>query len=148
MYHCGLEEEDGSAGSGTVWVHWCHGDNGVMGSGMMVMWARGRRRSTMLRARERHGVHIVTGSERTTLLCVREWRRGLRDGACMVDSVTGSGRGRWWRVKGLDRGRERQHGEDSTTAQRLQGRLDDGTKAPGRTRRWHGLQGNFRWEIW
>jgi hypothetical protein len=41
------------------------------------------------------------------------------DGACMIDGVTGSSRGRWWCVKGLNRGRERRRGgsvEDLTMA--------------------------------
>jgi hypothetical protein len=69
------------------------------------------------------------GSRRTTLLQSREWRRGLEDGACEVNSVTDSGRGRWRHVKGLDRGRGRRcggSGEDSTTARRLLGELNDG----------------------
>jgi hypothetical protein len=75
------------------------------------------------------------------------------------DGVTDSGQGRWRRVKGLDRGRERRRrgsGEDSMMARSLQRGLNDDTEAPGRTRRWRGLwggrqrrgiEGNFQWEI-
>jgi hypothetical protein len=86
------------------------------------------------RAQEWSGVHRVTGSVRTTLLRDWERRRGLGDGACVIDGITSSGQGRWRRVKGLDHDREGQHGgseEDSTTAW-----------APGRSRRCV-LQGNF-----
>jgi hypothetical protein len=71
----------------------------------------------------------VMGSRRTTLLWARGWRRGLGDNDCAIDDITSSGQGTWRRAKGLDCGRERQRGdsgEDSTTAWRLQGGLNDG----------------------
>jgi hypothetical protein len=74
-------------------------------------------------------VYNVVGLGTTTLLWAREQHRGLEDGACVVDGITGLGRGRWQRVKGLDHGRERRRsvfGEDSTMVRRLQGGLDDG----------------------
>jgi hypothetical protein len=69
------------------------------------------------------------GSGRTMLLQAQERRRGLGDGACVVDDITGLSRGRWRHVKGLDCGRERWRGgsgENLMTA-RLQGGLNDGT---------------------
>jgi hypothetical protein len=66
--------------------------------------ARGWRELTASQARERRRVHNTVGSGRTTLLRARERRHGLGDGACVVTGVTGSGQGRWRRVKGLDRG--------------------------------------------
>jgi hypothetical protein len=53
------------------------------------------------------------------LLWARERRHRLGDGACVFGDVTGLGRGRWLRVKGLDRGWERRRGgsrEDSMMA--------------------------------
>jgi hypothetical protein len=85
-----------------------HGDDGVAGSGrMMALRAQGRRGSMASWAQEWCRVHIVVGLGRTTLLRTRERRRGLEDGACVVDDVTNSSRGRWRRIKGLDSGRER-----------------------------------------
>jgi hypothetical protein len=86
----------------------------------------------MPRAQEWRRVHNVMSLGKMTLLRARERRHGLGDGACVVDGITGSDQGRWKHVKGLDRGRERWcrgYGEDSTTARRLQARLDDGTKS-------------------
>jgi hypothetical protein len=60
----------------------------------------------------------VIGLGRTMVLCAREQRRRLGDSSCVVDGVTGLGQGRWWHIKGLDRGRERWcwgSGEDSVT---------------------------------
>jgi hypothetical protein len=51
-------------------------------------------------AQEWHGVHNTVGSGRSTLLHARERRRGLGDGACMVDDIIGSGQGRWQCVRG------------------------------------------------
>jgi hypothetical protein len=51
-----------------------------------------------------------------------------------LDGVTASGWGRWWCVKGFNRGQERRHGgsgEDMTTARRLLGGHDDGTSSTG-----------------
>jgi hypothetical protein len=70
-------------------------------------------------AQEWCGVHSVVGSGRTTLFWAQEWRRGLRDNACMVDRVTSSGRGRWRRVK-------RPRPRSGTMVQRLRGGLDGG----------------------
>jgi hypothetical protein len=81
-------------------------------------------------AQERCWVNSVTGSGRITLLRAQERHERLGEGACVVDDVTSSGRGRWRRVKGLDRGRERWRGgsgEDLTTAWMLQGGLGVGT---------------------
>jgi hypothetical protein len=64
------------------------------------------------------------------LLWARKWHRGLGDDACVVDDIADSGRGRWQRFKGLDRGWERRRRgseEDSMMAQRLQGGLNDDT---------------------
>jgi hypothetical protein len=49
----------------------------------------------------------------------------------MVDGVTGSGQGRWQRVKGLDRGQERRRRgsrEDLTMVRRAK-EVDDGTSS-------------------
>jgi hypothetical protein len=62
----------------------------------------------------------VMGSGRTMLLRARERRHGLGDKAKVVDDITGSGQGRWQRVRA------------STVAR------NDGTEAPGRTQRWRG----------
>jgi hypothetical protein len=94
-----IREDDGTAGPGMAWV------DGITSSGMAPSAQR----------RE---------LGRTTLLWAQERRHRLGDSACVVGGVIGSGRGRWWHVKGLDRGRERRRGgsgEDSTTAWRLQG---------------------------
>jgi hypothetical protein len=61
-------------------------------------------------------VHNVVGSGRTMLLQAQEWHHGLGDRACVVDGATGSGRGRWWRVRALT----------------MVG--NDGAEAPGRTK--------------
>jgi hypothetical protein len=56
------------------------------------------------------------------LLRAQEWHHGLGDDVCVVDGITGSGRGSWWDVKGLDRGQERRRGGsegDSMAAWRL-----------------------------
>jgi hypothetical protein len=97
------------------------------------------------RAHKRCRVHSVASSVRTTLLQTREGCCGHGDGACVIDSVIGSSQERWQHVKGLDRGHERQRGgseEDLTSAQRLQGRLDDGMEALGKFlagNLWNGL---------
>jgi hypothetical protein len=73
------------------------------------------------------------------LLWAREQRHGLEEDICVVDSVTGSDRGRWQHVKGLDRGWERRckgSGEDSMNAWRLQGGPDDGTNSREVTTAW------------
>jgi hypothetical protein len=79
---------------------------------------RGWHRSLALQAREWCGVHSVAGSGRTTLLRSWERHRALGDEACVVDSGTSSGRGRWRRIRA------------STTVG------NDGAEAPGRTRWW------------
>jgi hypothetical protein len=117
--------------------HWFNGVTGseVLGK-MIVLWAWGRRESTVTRAR----VHSAMGSGRMTLLQAREWHHGLGDGACVVDDITDSGQCRWRHVKGLDHGQEGRHGcseeysmtarrlrgGDSMMVQRLRGGLDDG----------------------
>jgi hypothetical protein len=58
---------------------------------MTTPWAQGRHGSTASRAWEQCRVHSVVGSGRTMLLRAQELRCGLRDGACVVDGVTGSG---------------------------------------------------------
>jgi hypothetical protein len=96
----------------------------------MALQARGRQGSMASQAQEWRRVHNVGGAGRTTLLQARERCCGCGDNACMVDGITDSGWGRWWHVKGLDRGRERWHGgsmEDSMMTQGLQGGLDDDT---------------------
>jgi hypothetical protein len=104
-----------------------HVHNGVQGSGRMtVLWAQGWRGSAASQAWERRGVHSVTVLGRTTFSWAQEQHRKLGDG------ITGSGQGRWRRVKGLDRGQERRRGgseEDSTMAWRLRGGLNDGTSS-------------------
>jgi hypothetical protein len=68
----------------------------------------------------------------------------------VVDGITGLGRGRWRCVKGLDCGRERRHRgseEDSTTVQRLQGGLDDGTGS-GEVDDSKGSREIFGWKFW
>jgi hypothetical protein len=100
-------------------------DDDIVGSGRMtVLSAWGRRGSMVLRAWERRWVHSVALSGRTTLLWAREPHHGLGDVTYVVDDITGSGRGRWRCVKGLNCGRERWRGgfgEDSTMAWRIQG---------------------------
>jgi hypothetical protein len=54
--------------------------------------------SMMSQAQERRGVHNIVGS-RTTLLQALEWHHRLEDKAYVVDGTTGSGRGRWWRIR-------------------------------------------------
>jgi hypothetical protein len=112
------------------------------GTGLMVSWALGHRRIREDDSTAGPGMARVDGITssgmapsaqrrelgRTTLLWAQERRHGLGDSACVVDGITDSGQGRWWNVKGLDRGREWQHGgsgEDSTTAWRLQGGFDN-----------------------
>jgi hypothetical protein len=76
------------------------GFDGVAGLGRtMVLWARGRHGSLASRARERRRVHNIVGSGRMTLLQAQEWRRGFGDKACVVNGITGSGRGIWQRVR-------------------------------------------------
>jgi hypothetical protein len=96
----------------------------------MALEARGQRGSMVLLAQEGCRVHNVAGSGRMTLLQAREWRRGLGDGACLVDGIIGPSRGRWQCVKGLDHGQERRcrgSEEDLTMAWRRQRGLDDDT---------------------
>jgi hypothetical protein len=64
------------------------------------------------------GVQSAVGSGRTMLLQAQERRRRLGDNACVVDSVTSSGRGRWRHIR----------------ASIMVG--NDGAEAPWRTRRW------------
>jgi hypothetical protein len=92
---------------------WC-GFNGIVGSGMSQgQWCHGRgdEDGTAAPGDDVVGsgmapVHSVAGSGRTTLLWARERSHGLGDDTCAIDDVTGSGRGRWHHIKGLDRGRE------------------------------------------
>jgi hypothetical protein len=85
----------------------CRGDDGVAGSGRTTaLRARGRRESMVSWAQECRWGHNIVGSGRTTSLLAQERHRKLGDGTYVVDGVTGSGRGRWQRVKGLDRGRQ------------------------------------------
>jgi hypothetical protein len=72
--HRRLREDDVAVGPGMTWVI------GVSGSGMVR-------------------VHSIAGSGRTTLLRAHEQRRVLGDKACVVNGVTGSGRGRWQCVR-------------------------------------------------
>jgi hypothetical protein len=84
----------------------------------MKLWARGRHGSAASWAREQHGVYNIVGSGRMTLLQDREWCHGHGDGACVVDIITGLGRGRWRRVR----------------ASTVVGNA--GTESPGRTQQW------------
>jgi hypothetical protein len=65
IYPCELGDDDSIAGSGMVRVRRRHGLWDVVG--MMASRARGARwcGSTVLRARERRGVHSVTGLGRS-----------------------------------------------------------------------------------
>jgi hypothetical protein len=93
-------------GSTVSWALGHHRDDGVAGSGRTTMMqARGRHELTVSRAWEWRG----GGAQHCGLRAndvVEERHRGPGDGACMVDCVTNSGRGRWLRVNGLDHGRK------------------------------------------
>jgi hypothetical protein len=73
------------------WHHKLREDDGVAGSGLMVLQARGRwchglrddMGSTVSQSRGWHGVDSIMGSGRTRTLQARGWH--------VVDSVTGSG---------------------------------------------------------
>jgi hypothetical protein len=96
---CGFDSVVGSRASRRRWRRRLREDDGVAGLG--TAWVNG-----------------VVGSGRPTLLWAQLRSRGLGDGACVVDGITGSGQGRWWHVKELNRGRERRRGgsgENSTT---------------------------------
>jgi hypothetical protein len=86
------------AGLGRTTTLWDQGQrrfNGIEGSGRTTaLQAQGWRGSTASWAQEWHQVHSVAGSGRTMLLRAQERRRGVGDGACVVDGITGSGRGR------------------------------------------------------
>jgi hypothetical protein len=131
MWPCGLGEDDGVAGSRTARVQWLRGLWDVTGwRRRMTLWAHGRCGSTVPRVREWCRVHNIVGSGRTMLLQAKEWCRGLGDNAWVVDGITGSGRGRWRPIKGLDCDREwrcRDSWEDTTMTPRLRGGLDDST---------------------
>jgi hypothetical protein len=73
-------------------------------------------------------------------LRARERHRGLRDGACVVDGVTGSGRGRWQRVKGPQPW-------SGMTVRRLYGGFDDGT-CSGEVDDGTGSRENFSGKFW
>jgi hypothetical protein len=90
---------NGVAGSRTSQGRQCHelGEDDALR-------ARGQRRSMVSWACEWHGVHNITGSRRMMLLWDQERHHGLGNDACVVDGVTDLGRGRWRRVKGIDRG--------------------------------------------
>jgi hypothetical protein len=129
-WRCGLRDSVGSMASRALGHH--RDDHVACLGRTTTQRARGRHESTTLWAQEQHRVHNVMGSGRTMLLRAREWCHRLGDGACVADSVTDSGRGRWWRVEGLDRGWERRrggYGEDSMTARAL--RRSTMAQAPG-----------------
>jgi hypothetical protein len=117
----GLREDDGVADSRRVQVRRCRRLRDVVG--MTMSWAWGGRRCCRPgesvgrrhhRLREDDGamslgtvrVDGIRGSGCMMLLQAQEQCRGLWDGTCMVDGVTSLGRGRWRRVKWLDRGQE------------------------------------------
>jgi hypothetical protein len=91
-----------------------------------TLWAQGWHRSTASWAQEWRGVPNITASWRTMLLQAREWHRGLGNDTYVVDGVTGSSRGRLWRVKVPQPW-------SGTMVRRLWGGLEDGVEALRRT---------------
>jgi hypothetical protein len=91
----------------------------------MALQIGGWRASPPSWAQERRRVHNIAGSGRAMLLQAREWHHRLRDEACVVDGATSLGWQRWQCV--------RLRPWSGTMVQRLQGGLNDGMEAPGRT---------------
>jgi hypothetical protein len=111
--HHGLGEDDSAVGPRMTWVDDIVGLGTVSGAQHLGLSED----------------DVVAGSGTASWA----WVQRLRGRRC---HQLGSGRGRWWCIKGLNRGWERwceSSGEDSMMVWRLRGGLDDGAEAPGRT---------------